>query len=124
MSPVCAPAGSAWQSWPPIITDEPCAEAANSRIKVARGHTINSALPLSSAAPDRILANSARDAANPFIFQLPATSGIELPAAIEIPLRVRYQTRPGNASAALQELIPLELQRVGSVTMVPPPCLS
>src|SRR6476469_420293 len=96
MSPVWAPAGSAWQSWPPIITDERCAEAANSRIRVAGGHTINSALPRSSAAPDRILANSARDAANPFIFQLPATSGIELPAAIENPLTRAVSDQTGQ----------------------------
>src|SRR6476660_224260 len=86
MSPGWAPVGSVWQSWPPIITPEPCADAANARIKVAGGHTINSALPFSSAAPDRILANSVGEAANPFIFQLPATSGIELPAAMENPL--------------------------------------
>src|SRR5262245_9737741 len=102
MSPVWAPAGSAWQSCPPIITDEPRAEAANSRIKVAGGHTINSALLFSSAAPDRILANSARDAANPFIFQLPATSGIKLSAAIENPPFTRAvsdQTRQRQRTA-------------------------
>jgi hypothetical protein len=71
------------------------------------------------------LANSVREAASPFIFQLPATSGIKLPAAIEENLlRVRYQTRPGNASTPGQEPILLELQGVGSVTMVPPPRLS
>src|SRR5215475_8406798 len=102
MSPVWAPIGSAWQSWPPMITPEPCAETANSRIKVAGGHTINSALPLSSAAPDRILANSVREAANPFIFQLPATSGIKPPAAMENPLTraVSDRTRQRQHTAA------------------------
>jgi hypothetical protein len=47
------------------------------------------------------LANSAREAANPFIFQLPATRGIELPAAIENPLTraVSDQTRQRQHTA-------------------------
>ncbi len=86
MSPVKAPLASAWQSWPPIVTGEPFAASASAATSVAGGQTITSALAASAAAPATILPNSAADAASPFIFQLPATSGRRAVPAIAKPL--------------------------------------
>jgi hypothetical protein len=48
-----------------------------------------------------ILASSASDAASPFIFQLPATSGVILAAAIQSPFpSCGYQTGFGKASGS------------------------
>src|SRR5215813_6861056 len=62
---------------------EPRAAAAKAGIKVAGGQTTRSALPANDLAPAMILLNSAAEAASPFIFQLPATSGMILSAAIK-----------------------------------------
>ena len=82
MSPVWAPDGLAWQSCAPMATAEPRAAAAKRASKVAGGHTIRSALPAMAAAPATILSSSATEAASPFIFQLPATSGRRLAPAM------------------------------------------
>jgi hypothetical protein len=100
-SPVWAPDGSAWQSWPPIATGEPRAARANSAIRVAGGHTIRSALLANAGAAAMILESSAAEAASPFIFQLPATSGRSLAAAILMSLSAcGYQTPTKGARAA------------------------
>jgi hypothetical protein len=81
-----------------MITVEPRAAAAKAAIKVAGGQTISSALPASAFAPAMILVSSPPEAASPFIFQLPATSGVTSAAAIEkSPPASGYQFRFGNA---------------------------
>ena len=82
ISPVWAPEAAAWQSWPPIPTGPPRAISANRATSVAGGQTISSALPASAAAPATIFSSSATEAASPFIFQLPATSGRTAPSAM------------------------------------------
>jgi hypothetical protein len=62
---------------------------------------MSSALPAKSLAPEMILASSASEAASPFIFQLPATSGIILAAAIGCPL-LRAVIRPALAKPAVR----------------------
>ena len=52
-------------------------------------------------APEMILASSLREAASPFIFQLPATSGIILAAAIQTPFP-RAVIRPAWAMPAVR----------------------
>jgi len=74
MSPVNAPAASAWQSCAPIPTLEPCAADTNIISKVAGGHTSKSTFG-SASDPCTILPSSAAEALSPFIFQFPATSG-------------------------------------------------
>src|SRR5215813_13511168 len=74
ISPVKAPLGSEWQSWPPIST-MPSELPANCIARVAGGHTMMSALSRSVFAPATILQKSSWDAMRPFIFQLPAISG-------------------------------------------------
>jgi hypothetical protein len=108
-----------------MTTLEFFAAAAKAATSVAGGHIINSALPAKAPAPAMILASSPCEAASPFIFQFPATSGIILAAAIEKSLSVcGYQTRYGKARALEPEAIPLQLQGVGPTTMVRPTCLS
>src|SRR5262245_63174962 len=75
-----------------MATLDPSAAAEKLAINVAGGQTIKSAFPLSALAPAMILASSPREATRPFIFQLPATSGMML-AAIENPLAVRLSDR-------------------------------
>jgi hypothetical protein len=74
MSPVKAPAASAANSCPPIMMVEPRA-VAKSATSVAGGHTAMSIRAASSRAPAMILARSAAERCQPFIFQLPATRG-------------------------------------------------
>jgi hypothetical protein len=86
-----------------MSTGEPRAAPANAATKVAGGQTMSSVLPAKSLEPEMILASSASDAASPFIFQLPATSGIILAAAIELPSPAcGYQTRFGKASSSAE----------------------
>src|SRR5512136_934829 len=102
-----------------MATSEPRAAAAKLAINVAGGQIIRLALPATAPAPAMILVSSPREAASPFIFQLPATSGIILAAAIEKSFSVcGYQVRLGNARASRYKPILLELQGVGSATMV------
>src|SRR5690606_21595503 len=72
MSPVWAPEASGWQSWPPTITGPPFAFHAIWAMSVAGGQIRTSdrgaGWALASAS------TSARLAASPFIFQLPAAS--------------------------------------------------
>src|SRR5262245_1709111 len=76
-----------------MATPEPCAATAKLAINVAGGQTIRSALPASAPAPAMILASSPIEPERPFIFQLPATSGIILAAIKKIPFRVRLSDR-------------------------------
>src|SRR4029450_9564134 len=80
-----------------MATPDPSAVAEKLAIKVVGGQTIKSTFPLSAAAPAMIFTSSPREAARPFIFQLPATSGMMLPA-IENPFAgavIRYSfSRP------------------------------
>src|SRR4051794_29022204 len=99
MSPVKAPEGSAWQSCAPIATFEPWLAEANIMTKVAGGQTSRSTWG-KSVAPCTILPSSAAAGFNPFIFQLPATSGRRA-AVINSPRYVRggrNQTRVAGAS--------------------------
>src|SRR5262249_11968884 len=101
-----------------MSTVEPRAAPANAAIKVAGGQTMSSALPPKSPEPEMILASSASDAASPFIFQLPVTSGIILAAAIQSPFPA-CGIRPALAKPAVGlRPILLELQGVAPVTMV------
>src|SRR5262245_31445632 len=107
-----------------MATPEPCAAATKPAIKVDGGQTISSALPASAPAPAIILMSSPREAVRPFIFQFPATSGTMLAAIKNPPSACRYQTRPGNARLPENKPILVQLQGVGSITMVRPPSLS
>src|ERR1700731_827347 len=76
ISPVWAPDGLGWQSWPPSVTPfEPDNLAAKAAINVVGGQTSRSAFPVTLEAPGTMALNSAIDARRPFIFQLPAMSG-------------------------------------------------
>src|ERR1700722_18369097 len=76
MSPVWAPDGLGWQSWPPIKSPfEPANFAANAAISVAGGQTSRSAFAATLEAPASMASNSAMEDRRPFIFQLPAISG-------------------------------------------------
>jgi hypothetical protein len=104
-----------------MVTPEPRTANTKLTIKVAGGQTIRSVLPASAPAPATILTSSPCEAASPFIFQFPATSGIILAAAIEKSLSAcGYQTRPGNARVPDDETILVQLQGVGSIPMVRP----
>ncbi len=73
MSPVWAPLGLAWQSWPPIATLEPVSACDIQAISVAGGHSSTSqARPSAASATGRAMLPSW--SAMPFIFQLPAIS--------------------------------------------------
>src|SRR5919199_3498375 len=100
MSPVWAPEGFAWQSWPPMRTGEPDAASANSRISVAGGQIMTSKRSPAPAGRPRISASSSdAEALSPFIFQLPATSGFGAPA-IDPSTGGLLAERPGAAKNA------------------------
>ncbi len=57
------------------MTGVPCTKVAKVASSVAGGQTIRSVRAATSPAPRMILASSADEPRNPFIFQLPATRG-------------------------------------------------
>src|SRR5579859_3507866 len=76
ISPVWAPDGLGWQSWPPIATlFEPDNATAKAAINVAGGQTRRSAFPVTLDAPAIMASNSVIEARRPFIFQLPTIRG-------------------------------------------------
>src|SRR5215204_869193 len=85
ISPVKAPSGSGWQSCPPMATGEPRVSSANAAISVAGGQISRSAAGVMPPAPAMIARSSDADVFNPFIFQLPATSGRRLSALLYSP---------------------------------------
>src|SRR5689334_13971404 len=101
-----------------MSTGEPCAAPANAATKVAGGQTIRSALPTKSLEPAMIRASSVPDAASPFIFQFPATSGTILAIAINHPLCLRLSGPVWQSQTFGPGPIRLQLQGVGPVTMV------
>src|SRR5689334_25390575 len=108
-----------------MTTLEFLAAAAKAATSVAGGHIINSALPAKAPAPAMILASSACEAASPFIFQFPATSGVILAAAFEKSLSMcGYQTGFCKFRALEPEAIALQLHVIGPTTMVRTTCVS
>ena len=102
ISPVNAPARSAWQSCAPIATPEPRAREAKVAIRVAGGQTRRS-VPGIAAAPAIMRSSSATAAKSPFIFQFPATSGRRPPpmriSRIFVPSQPVSRRVQGHASA-------------------------
>src|SRR5215468_3747283 len=118
ISPVNAPDASAWQSWPPMATEEPRACAAKAATSVAGGHTIRSARPARPPAPAMTLVSSAAEPARPFIFQLPAIRGSGAPAMPQILAfcRLTQQSqRLAEQQSACQGVLRVSLAAIASV---------
>ena len=75
MSPVRAPAASAWQSWPPIATRRPARAAANCARAASPAGRPSTSMRRQPARACDDLGELAPRPRRPFIFQLPATSG-------------------------------------------------
>src|SRR5664279_4751642 len=94
-----------------MVTAEPRAALTKFAIRVAGGHTIKSAVPASAAAPLMILDSSAVEAASPFIFQLPATSGRGVAAMLWSFSACGYQTGATGARAGRHKADPSGVAR-------------